>query len=125
MGREGSTAHTHYAAVGYPLYNLGRTEGYLTHGIGCAVDALLPLVSLHVYHHVHHGVAGQVGVWLDGCNGTGYGAVDIGGDETGGGSYHLSDLDLIAFLDKGLGRCSQMLGHGNVHPLWQREYLYR
>ena len=113
------------SAIRFILYNLGRTEGYLTHNIWCAVDALLPLVSLHVYHHVHHGVAGQVGVWLNGGYGTGYGAVDIGGDETGGGSYHLSDPYLVAFLDKGLGRCSQMLGHGNVHPLWQREYLYR
>ena len=72
MGREGSTAQTHYAAIGDSLYNLGMTEGYLTHNIGCAVDALLPLVSLHVYHHVHHGVAGQVGVWLDGGYCTGY-----------------------------------------------------
>lgn len=125
MGRERSSSHSHYAAVGNPLDNLSRTQGYLPDYVRGTVNGLLPFVSIHVYDHVHHRVPGQVSVRLDGGNGTGYRTVDIGGNKTCGGSYHLSHLHLISLLYEGFGGSSQMLGHGNVHPLWQREYLYR
>ena len=125
MSRERRSSQTYDSAVRYPLYNLGRRQGYLPDDVRCTVYGLLPLVTFHVDDHVHHRIARQIGVWLDGSDGTRHGAVDVGRYESGGGPDQLSSPDLVALLYERLGGSSQMLGHGYVHPLRQREYLYR
>ena len=125
VSREGRSAQTYDSAVRYPLYDFGRRQGYIPDDVRCTVYGFLPLVTFHVYDHVHHRIARQVGVWLDGSDGTRHGTVDIGGNKSCGSSYQLSCPDLVTLLYERLGGSSQMLGHGYVHPLRQRECLYR
>ena len=73
---------------------------------------------------MHHRYAGKVLPQADRLDRTRHGRMYISRYEACRLPYHLSSPDPVPGSDYSLGRSAEMLGHGYVHGLWNRQALY-